>query len=79
MSMPTTATAAKSKVLAGILGIFLGGLGIHSFYLGNAKKGILQLVVTVVTLGFGSIWGFIEGILILVGKIDTDASGRPLA
>jgi TM2 domain-containing membrane protein YozV len=64
---------------AGLLGIFLGGIGVHSFYLGDNKKGVLQIVVTVLTCGFGSLWGFIEGIMILAGSIKTDAQGRPLA
>ena len=70
----------KSKMVAGLLGIFLGSLGIHNFYLGYTKKAIIQIVVTVVTCGIGSIWGFIEGILILCGQyITTDANGNPLA
>lgn len=69
----------KSKMVAGLLGIFLGGLGIHRFYLGYTGIGIAQIVVTVLTCGFGSLWGFIEGILILCGNtITTDAAGRPL-
>jgi len=72
-------TGEKSKIVAGILGILLGGLGIHRFYLGYTVIGIIQIVVTLVTLGFGAIWGFIEGILILVGTINKDAQGRPLA
>ena len=68
----------KSKIVAGILGILLGGLGIHRFYLGYIGIGIIQIIVTLVTFGFGAIWGFIEGILILVGTIDKDAQGRPL-
>ena len=72
----------KSKVAAGVLGILLGCLGIHNFYLGYTTKGIIQLAITVVTLGAGAfisgIWGFIEGIMILTGSISTDAAGRPL-
>ena len=68
----------KSKIAAGILGILVGGLGIHSFYLGNAKKGAIQIVVSVFTCGLGSLWGLIEGIMILVGNITTDAYGVPL-
>lgn len=68
----------KSKLAAGLLGIFLGGWGIHSFYLGNAGKGVAQIVVTIVTCGVGALWGFIEGILILAGSITTDADGNPL-
>jgi TM2 domain-containing membrane protein YozV len=71
--------AAKSKIVAGVLGILLGGFGIHRFYLGYTGIGIAQIVVTILTLGLGAVWGFIEGILILVGAgITTDAQGRPL-
>jgi hypothetical protein len=68
----------KQKMTAGILGILLNGLGIHSFYLGNTKKGIIQLVVSIVTCGLGGIWGLVEGIQILTGSISTDAYGIPL-
>ena len=73
-------TPLKSKMVAGLLGIFLGGFGVHNFYLGNTNKGIIQIVVTLVTCGIGAIWGTIEGILILVGNdgFSTDAQGRPL-
>lgn len=74
----TKAMGRKSKIAAGLLGIFLGGWGVHSFYLGNIKKGILQIVVSLVTCGIGALWGFIEGILILCGNINTDANGNPL-
>ena len=69
---------AKSKLAAGLLGIFLGGFGIHRFYLGYVGIGIAQIAVTLVTCGAGGIWGFIEGILILTGSINTDAKGQPL-
>ncbi len=71
---------AKSKLVAGLLGIFVGGLGIHRFYLGYTRIGVIQIVVTVVTCGIGAIWGFVEGILYLVGSsgYTTDADGRPL-
>lgn len=69
---------AKSKMTAGLLGLFLGAYGVHNFYLGNTSRGILQLVLTFVTCGLASLWGFIEGILILCGNINTDAQGRPL-
>lgn len=69
---------AKSKMAAGLLGIFLGAWGIHNFYLGNTTRGIIQIVVTLVTCGMGGLWGFIEGIMILCGSISTDANGNPL-
>lgn len=70
---------AKSKMAAGLLGIFLGGFGVHNFYLGYTSKAVIQIVVTVVTCGIGSLWGFVEGILILCGTtITTDANGVAL-
>lgn len=71
-------TQKKSKMTAGLLGIFLGGFGIHNFYLGYTGKAIAQIVLTLCGFGIGGIWGFIEGILILCGNINTDASGNPL-
>ncbi|SEE73539.1 TM2 domain-containing protein [Arthrobacter alpinus] len=74
----------KSKVVAGILGILLGSLGIHNFYLGKTKIALIQLLVSVISLGFLApfmgIWGLVEGILILVGheSYRTDAKGVPL-
>ena len=67
----------KSKLVAGLLQIFIGSLGIGRFYLGYTTIGILQIVVTIVTCGFGSIWGLIDGIIILVGNVP-DAQGRTL-
>jgi TM2 domain-containing membrane protein YozV len=73
---------AKSKVAAGVLGILLGALGIHNFYLGYTGKAVAQLLITVLTCGWGSIfsgiWGLIEGILILTGSIAVDGNGVPL-
>lgn len=68
---------AKSKLTAGLLGIFLGGLGIHNFYLGYTGKAIAQIVLSC-CFGIGAIWGLIEGIMILCGSIKTDAKGVPL-
>jgi TM2 domain-containing membrane protein YozV len=34
----------KSKIVAGLLALFLGGLGIHKFYLGRGGAGILYLL-----------------------------------
>lgn len=81
---------AKSKLVAGLLGIFLGYFGVHNFYLGYTKKAVLQLVLTIIgfltsciiigvflVIGI-SIWGLVEGIMILVGNINTDGQGRKL-
>ena len=69
---------AKSKMAAGLLGIFLGAWGVHRFYLGHVGIGIAQIAVTLCTCGIGGVWGLIEGILVLTGSINTDAEGRPL-
>jgi hypothetical protein len=70
----------KSKLIAGLLGILLGGFGVHRFYLGYVAIGVAQILVTLVTFGLlGWLWGMIEGILILTNStITTDADGRPL-
>ena len=67
----------KSKLTAGLLGIFLGGLGIHNFYLGYTGKAIAQIFLSR-CFGAGAIWGLVEGILILCGNINKDANGIPL-
>lgn len=55
----------NKKVLAGIMGILFGGFGIHKFILGYSKEGVLQIVISLVTCGVGSIVGFVEGIIYL--------------
>jgi TM2 domain-containing membrane protein YozV len=68
----------KSKLAAGLLQLFLGGLGVGRFYLGYIGIGFAQLAITVVTLGIaGWIWPLIDAILILTGKLP-DAEGRTL-
>ena len=59
------ASGENKKVLAGVLGIIFGGLGIHKFILGYNKEGIILLIATIVTCGFASIIGLIEGIIYL--------------
>jgi TM2 domain-containing membrane protein YozV len=55
----------NKKILAGILGIFLGSFGIHKFILGYNKEGIIQLIISVLSCGFLGIIGLIEGIIYL--------------
>ncbi len=73
---------AKSKLVGGLLGIFLGSIGVHNFYLGYTGKAVAQLLITVLTCGAGSavsgVWGLVEGIMILCGKIAVDGKGNPL-
>ena len=51
---------SKSKITAGLLGIFLGGLGVHKFYLGRIGLGMLYLL---------SFWTFIPAIVGLIEGI----------
>lgn len=63
--------AQKSKLAAGLLGIFLGSLGVHNFYLGNTGKAVAQLLLTligwIIIVGpiISGIWALVEAILIL--------------
>lgn len=69
----------KSRLVAGLLGVLLGGLGVHRFYLGYTLIGVIQILVTLVTLGIGGLWGLVEGVLILTGNVITrDVKGKPL-
>jgi TM2 domain-containing membrane protein YozV len=55
----------NKKIIAGILGILIGTLGVHKFYLGYTKEGIIQLIAGIITCGALGVIGFIEGILYL--------------
>ena len=76
------AIVPKSKVAAALLAFFLGSFGIHNFYLGYNSKGLAQLLLTVLTCGYGAIitwpWALIEFILLLTGGIARDGKGVPL-
>ncbi len=83
--MRAAPAGAKSKIAAGLLGIFLGWLGVHNFYLGFTSKAVAQVLlgtVGVCLMGLGpvvsGIWGLVEGIMILTGSIDKDAQGFAL-
>ena len=56
---------SEKKVIAGILAIVLGTLGVHKFYLGYTKEGVIQLISGLVTCGAGGLIGLIEGIMYL--------------
>ena len=67
-----TKSGENKKLLAGILGIVVGGLGVHKFILGYNKEGIIMLVVGVVgwflcaiPTGIVCLIGLIEGIIYL--------------
>ena len=50
----------KSTTVAGILGIFFGGLGLHKFYMGKPLMGILYLCLSWTFVP--EVIGFFEGI-----------------
>ncbi len=55
--------SGKSRGVAALLAIFLGGLGIQYFYLGKNTAGIIAIVLTLVTCGIFELLFFIQGIL----------------
>lgn len=84
-----TVVSDKSKIAAALLAFFLGGLGIHRFYLGHTGSGIAMLVINIlgyITAGIivglflcaaVGIWAFVDFIRILIGSFK-DAQGRAL-
>ncbi|MBR5479433.1 MAG: TM2 domain-containing protein [Clostridia bacterium] len=68
----------KSKLTAVLLAFFLGGIGIHDFYLGYNKYGIIKIILTVCTGVGGSIWALVDFIRLLTGSLNTDANGIEL-
>lgn len=59
----------SKRILAGVLAILLGTLGVHKFVLGMTTPGIIMLAVSLVSCGFAapiiSLIGLIEGIIYL--------------
>src|SRR3954464_3773232 len=59
----------SKRIMAGIFGIVMGGLGIHKFILGYTGAGLIMLLITIFTCGWGGIVfhviGLIEGIIYL--------------
>lgn len=61
---PNSNQRSDKKLVAGILAILLGGFGVHKFFLGYTKTGIIQLILGFMC-GIGAIIGIIEGVLYL--------------
>ena len=59
----------KDKLAAALLAIFLGGLGLHKFYLGRNGWGFIYLIFC--WTGIPAVIGFIEGILFLFQSEET--------
>lgn len=58
--VPQKSAGSKSKIAAGLFAIFLGGFGVHKFYLGKVGMGILYLLFC---------WTFIPAIVSLIEGI----------
>lgn len=77
-----SAVSTKDKLVAGLFAIFLGGFGIHYFYLGKISAGVLTIVLTICTCGIWKLLMVIQGILMLAMSeaefrmkyVDTDKS-----
>ncbi|MBD9701862.1 MULTISPECIES: TM2 domain-containing protein [Streptomyces] len=64
----------KSKIVAGILSLFLGAFGVGRFYIGHVGLGVAQLL----TCGGLGIWSLVDGIILLTSSNTTDSNGRVL-
>jgi TM2 domain-containing membrane protein YozV len=71
---PTDPTHVN-RMLVGVIALFLGCLGIHKFLLGRTGPGLVMLLTTLCTFGFGAFImapiGLVEGILYL-NRTDDD-------
>lgn len=63
---PAGYSTEKNKVAAGVLGILLGGIGVHKFYLGHVGKGIVYVLFC--WTGIPAIIGLVEGIIYLTSS-----------
>ena len=59
----------KDKIVAALLAFFLGGWGIHNFYMGETKRGIMKIVFYFVC-GISGILALIDFIKILIDKYE---------
>lgn len=67
--MTQSSSGENKKIVAGICGILLGGIGVHKFILGYNTEGLIMLLVTLLTCGLGGavmgVIGLVEGIIYL--------------
>jgi TM2 domain-containing membrane protein YozV len=69
----------KSRLAALLLAIFLGGFGVHSFYVGKVGIGIGQLAITLCSIGtLGWVWPLIDVIFIAAGSYKDNLGRRVL-
>lgn len=60
---PKGAGRGKSKIVAALLAIFLGGLGVHKFYLNQTASGLVWILLTLLTAGFWWIVSLLEAVI----------------
>jgi TM2 domain-containing membrane protein YozV len=65
--------SSKSRLAVTLLSFFLGGIGVHRFYLGKIGTGILMII----TLGGIGIWALIDFIMAVSGVMK-DKEGLPI-
>lgn len=63
--------AGKDKITMALVCFFLGGLGIHNFMMGESKKGVVKIVLSL-CVGIGGILALIDFIKILTDKYVVD-------
>ena len=61
-----------SKLGMALLAFFLGGLGIHCFVMGEAKKGMFRIILSL-ACGLGAWVALIDMILIIIGRYEVDS------
>lgn len=57
--------SGKSRGVAALLAILLGGLGIHYFYLNKPMAGVIMIVITFVLCGIPALLAVIQGVMML--------------
>ena len=72
-SQPPAPQQGKDWLVTLLLCLFLGGIGVHRFYVGKTGTGIAMIF----TLGGCGIWSLVDLIMIITGSFK-DAAGQPL-
>ncbi len=71
---PPVASAPKSRTVYILLAVFLGAYGVHNFYAGDKKAGLIKILVTFLTCFIGAIpmwiWAIVDAI-----NVKQDAQG----
>lgn len=66
----------KNKWVFVLLGVFLGGFGVHNFYAGYIARGVIKILITIVSMGLlfwiSWIWAIVE-----ICTVRIDAVGYP--